>query len=91
MGVSIYPHDGASAIELIQAADVAMYHAKAAGRNDVHFFSLAMRRTSEAAQELEAGIRGASEKDQLFLAFPPRVCLRPGTIVGADSLLRWRP
>ncbi|PWF47612.1 sensor domain-containing protein [Massilia glaciei] len=90
MGVSIYPHDGASAIELIQAADVAMYHAKAAGRNDVHFFSLAMRRTSEAAQELEAGIRGAIEKDQLFLAFQPRVCLRTGTIVGAESLLRWR-
>ncbi|MES3020617.1 MAG: EAL domain-containing protein [Pseudomonadota bacterium] len=90
MGVSIFPHDGASAIELIQAADVAMYHAKAAGRNDVHFFSMAMRRTSEAAQELEAGIRGAIEKDQLFLVFQPRVCLRTGNIVGAETLLRWR-
>jgi diguanylate cyclase (GGDEF)-like protein/PAS domain S-box-containing protein len=90
MGVSIYPHDGVSALEMIQAADVAMYHAKAAGRNDVHFFSSAMRRTNEAAQELEAGIRAAIENEQLFLVFQPRVCLRTGTIVGAEALLRWR-
>jgi diguanylate cyclase (GGDEF)-like protein/PAS domain S-box-containing protein len=90
MGVSIFPHDAASAVEMIQAADVAMYHAKAAGRNDVHFFSAEMKATTEAKHKLEASLRNAVEKGELFLALQPRVCLRSGRIVGAEALLRWR-
>jgi EAL domain-containing protein (putative c-di-GMP-specific phosphodiesterase class I) len=69
---------------------VAMYHAKAAGRNDVHFFSAEMKANTEAKHELEASLRGAVEKGELFLALQPRVCLRSGRIVGAEALLRWR-
>jgi diguanylate cyclase (GGDEF)-like protein/PAS domain S-box-containing protein len=90
MGVSVFPHDGASASELIRAADVAMYHAKAGGRNDVHFFSPDMKSTTEAKHKLELGMRAAIERDEMFLMFQPKVCLRTGHIVGAEAFLRWR-
>ena len=90
MGVSVFPHDGLSVGELIQAADVAMYHAKAAGRNDVHFFSSDMKSTSEAKHQMEASMRNAVEKDEMFLVLQPKVCLTSGKIVGAEALLRWR-
>ena len=47
-GVSVYPHDGNTAFELVRAADVAMYHATAAREGGVHFFSADMKSTSEA-------------------------------------------
>ncbi|MEC5160246.1 MULTISPECIES: sensor domain-containing protein [unclassified Janthinobacterium] len=90
MGVSIFPHDGSTVLELIQAADVAMYHAKAAGRNDVHFFSAEMKLTSEAKNKLEASMRIAIDRDEMFLVLQPRICLKTGAILGAEALLRWR-
>ncbi len=90
MGVSIFPHDGATVLELIQAADVAMYHAKAAGRNDVHFFSADMKLTTDAKNKLEASMRNAIDRNEMFLVFQPRMCLKSGRIVGAEALLRWR-
>ena len=56
MGVSVYPHDGANAKELIRAADTAMYHAKAAKKNEVHFFR---RHEAGRRSEAKAGTRFA--------------------------------
>lgn len=90
MGVSVYPHDGAGALELVRAADAAMYHAKASKRNQVHFFSSDMKSTSEAKQKMENDMRAAVERDELFLLFQPKVCLRSGGIQGFEAFLRWR-
>jgi diguanylate cyclase (GGDEF)-like protein/PAS domain S-box-containing protein len=90
MGVSIFPHDASTPLEMIQVADVAMYHAKAAGRNDVHFFSAEMKAATEAKRKLETSMRSAVEKEEMFLVFQPRICLKTGKIIGAEALLRWR-
>ena len=90
IGVSVYPHDGATAFDLVRAADTAMYHAKASGGKEVHFFSPAMKSATEAKQKLEAGLRRAIDHDELFLMYQPRMCLRTGNIIGIDALLRWR-
>jgi diguanylate cyclase (GGDEF)-like protein/PAS domain S-box-containing protein len=90
MGVSIFPHDGKTAAELIQSADAAMYHAKSAGRNDVHFFSLDMKATTEAKHKLEQHMRQAIANDEIFIVLQPKVSLKTGRIVGAEALLRWR-
>lgn len=90
IGVSVYPHDGKTAFELVRAADVAMYHAKAAPEDDaVHFFSPDMKSTSEAKQRFEDAMRGAVERNELFLMFQPKLCLRTGRICGFEALLRW--
>jgi len=90
MGVSVYPHDGASALDLVRAADAAMYHAKGTKKNEAHFFSPDMRSTTEAKQQIENGLRQAIDGDQLFLLFQPKICLRSGRIQGLEALLRWR-
>lgn len=90
MGVSVYPHDGASALELVRAADAAMYHAKASKRNQVHFFSSDMKSTSEAKLKMENDMRAAVERDELFLLFQPKVCLRTSRIQGFEAFMRWR-
>jgi diguanylate cyclase (GGDEF)-like protein/PAS domain S-box-containing protein len=90
MGVSIFPHDGSTVCELMQAADVAMYHAKSAGRNDVHFFSPDMKSSTDAKHKLEVSMRDAINKDEIFLEFQPKMDLKTGRIVGAEALLRWR-
>ncbi|GAB3413230.1 EAL domain-containing protein [Massilia agilis] len=90
LGVSVYPHDGVTTADLVRASDVAMYHAKASGRNEVAFFSADMKSTTEAKQRLENGMREALERDELFLVYQPRVDLRSGKVRGFEALLRWR-
>jgi diguanylate cyclase (GGDEF)-like protein/PAS domain S-box-containing protein len=90
IGVALYPHDGTGVAELIRAADVAMYHAKATGKDEVYFFSPDMKSTTEAKQKLEAGMREALRHDQLFLMYQPRVDLHSGRVCGFEALLRWQ-
>ncbi len=90
MGVSVFPHDGANPLELIRAADTAMYQAKSTRKNEVHFFSPDMKSTTEAKQKLERDMHLALENDELFLLYQPKVCLSSGRIRGLEALLRWR-
>ncbi|MEW6024930.1 MAG: EAL domain-containing protein [Pseudomonadota bacterium] len=90
LGVAVYPHDGNTAAELVRAADVAMYHAKATGRNDTYFFSADMKATTESRQQLEACMAQAIEKDQLFMQYQPCIDARTGMVKSFEALLRWR-
>jgi diguanylate cyclase (GGDEF)-like protein/PAS domain S-box-containing protein len=89
LGVAVYPHDGTSVADLVRAADVAMYHAKGTGRNEVHFFSADMKSTTDAKQKLELDMRDALQHDQLFLMYQPRIDLRTGKVKAFEALLRW--
>lgn len=90
VGVSLYPHDGNTAAELVRAADVAMYHGKGNGHNDVHFFSSNMKASTEAKRKLENELRDAVERDEMFLLYQPRVAVHSGRLTGFEALLRWR-
>ena len=86
IGVSVFPHDGNTAFELVRAADVAMYHGKAARRSEVNFFSADMKTTSEAKQRFEDSMRGAVEKNELFVVFQPRsACSRGASAASRPS------
>jgi diguanylate cyclase (GGDEF)-like protein/PAS domain S-box-containing protein len=90
IGVSIYPHDGINGFELVRAADAAMYKAKAAGGEEVHFFSVDMKATTEAKNKLESELRMALDQGQIFVLYLPRYAADSGTLTGLEALVRWR-
>lgn len=89
LGVAIYPNDGHTAPELVRAADMAMYRAKSEG-GGIHFFSSEMREANLARAALADSMGSALERNELFLLFQPRMCVRNGTVRGFEALLRWR-
>lgn len=90
IGISIYPADGTSAMELIKNADAAMYHAKEMGRNNYQFFTQDMNARAFAVVSMEHSLRQALERGEFLLHYQPQVELASGRVVGAEALLRWQ-
>ena len=81
----------ASDIEQLQRnADLAMYRAKDAGGGVYATYDPAMHDALIRRLELAADLRLALERDELVLHYQPTVCLRTGSIVGFEALVRWR-
>jgi EAL domain-containing protein (putative c-di-GMP-specific phosphodiesterase class I) len=70
-------------------SDIAMYHAKKSGRNNVQYFSGKMNEASLFKLKIEGRLRHAVENGELILHYQPQVDLTSGQISGAESLLRW--
>jgi len=90
IGISIYPGDGHDAETLIKNADMAMYEAKAKGRNNFKFFTLEMNLKAVTRQSLEGALRYALERNQFLLHYQPKVNLENGQITGFEALIRWQ-
>jgi len=90
IGVSIYPDDGDNVEDLLKNADVAMYQAKDAGRDNVRFYSGTLAIRSLHGLALEHDLRKALEDEDLELHFQPKFDLDSGKLVGAEALVRWR-
>ena len=89
IGIVTYPDDGADAETLLKRADVAMYHAKDAGRNSFQFFTLDMTVRAVERQTVEESLRHAIERNELVLHYQPKLDLAIGKITGAEALIRW--
>ena len=74
---------------LMQEADLALYDAKAEGRNAYRFFASHMNATLQARRALEADLRAAMAGNELRLHFQPQVDLPSRRLTGAEALLRW--
>lgn len=89
IGISIYPIDGLDTDTLIRHADIAMYRAKAAGRNGFSFFEPAMSEGAAERLRLEQELRMALARDELLLEYQPQVGLRNADLRGVEVLCRW--
>lgn len=89
MGVALLPDDGADFDALLQGADLALYHAKIGGRNQVCFFDTSMTRDLVRKKEIEAELRAAIQRDELSIFFQPIVDLETGKIRTFEALVRW--
>ncbi len=90
LGITLYPADATAADELLRNADLAMYHAKAAGRLGFGFFRTEMDAAAQQAMRLEGELRHALTYRAFDLVWQPQVSLHTGRICGAEALLRWQ-
>ena len=89
-GISLYPQDGPDVDTLLKNADVAMYRAKEAGRNNFQFFTTEMNELVNERLALEHSLRRAMERREFLLHYQQKVDLKSGAVVGAEALLRWQ-
>lgn len=95
MGISIFPSDGRDSDTLLKNADVAMYHAKSAGRNNFQFFAARMNEAASERLMLENALRTAvsgitPEHSEFTLHFQPQMDAASGQIIGLEALARWQ-
>jgi len=89
VGVAIYPEDGQDVAGLLQAADLALSHAKKEGRNRYRFHTVGMNDRALALLVLERDLKRALDENQFVLHYQPKVDLESGRITGAEALIRW--
>lgn len=89
IGISIFPDNGQTAIELLRDADTALHQAKAQGRNRFCFYTTSMNADAIARLELDAALRKAISRKEFALFYQPKVDLGSGRITGAEALIRW--
>ncbi|MFZ5808206.1 MAG: EAL domain-containing protein [Chloroflexota bacterium] len=76
--------------EILRDADIAMYRAKALGRNRYVIFNSDMRASVVQHLELEKDLRNAIENHQLELHYQPITSIKTRKIIGFEALVRWR-
>lgn len=90
IGISVCPDDGIDQFSLMKHADVAMYRAKDAGKNNFQFYSAHDDGHSAAQLALEFSLRRGIERGELVLHYQPKVSTRTGRISGVEVLVRWQ-
>lgn len=89
IGVALFADHQGPIDDLLKQADLAMYQAKAAGRNTLRFFDPQMQTAVTARAQLEADLREGIAGEQFFLNFQPQIDGK-GRLTGAEVLLRWQ-
>ena len=89
VGISTYPQDGLDEQTLTKNADIAMYQAKAEGKNNFQFYSEELNANSLERLSLESSLRHALERKEFLLHYQAKREIASGKITGMEALLRW--
>jgi len=90
IGITLAPHDSLNADILLKNADLAMYRAKASGRNNYQFFTKEMNSKILEHLLIEGELKNAIEQGLLVLHFQPQMDIKSGNLVGIEALVRWQ-
>lgn len=89
IGVAVVPDDGTTADHLMKCADLALYRAKAEGRNTFRFFEPDMDARIRSRRMLELDLRRALAAGEFSLAYQPQIDLATNELIAMEALLRW--
>ena len=89
IGIAVYASGNEGVNDLIRDADIAMYAAKDAGRNGYRLFEPSFNQRHLKRTSLENALRRAIERNELYLAYQPKVDTQSDRIRGVEVLLRW--
>lgn len=89
IGITLFKGYENTLDELLKWIDLAMYQAKAAGRNTLRFFDPEMQAVMSARVELETDLRRALQENEFVLYYQPQIN-HDGSVTGAEALVRWQ-
>ena len=89
VGIVLYPEHGSTPDEVLKNADIAMYAAKAGGRNCWRIYDPGMQQDAYETMRMTNSLRRALENDEFTLQYQPKVRLSDRKIEGFEALLRW--
>ncbi|MFY8274857.1 EAL domain-containing protein [Pseudoalteromonas sp. SSDWG2] len=89
IGLVISHRDNMSSVELLKNADIAMYRAKALGRNQYLLFSEELQLQIEHQINIERELKSAIHNGQLYLCYQPQIDLTTHELIGFEALIRW--
>ncbi|MBK5265468.1 MAG: EAL domain-containing protein [Alphaproteobacteria bacterium] len=89
IGIAVAPQDGHDRDEILQHADMALYHAKHGGRNRFSLFEWSMKERFHRIREIEAGLRKAIERGEFKMHYQPIFDIETGRVACCEALIRW--
>ncbi|WP_273426334.1 EAL domain-containing protein [Marinobacter sp.] len=89
VGVARYPEDGTTVVDLLRAADLAMYDAKSNGRDAFSFYSKELSELVHQRLEMNEGIARALTDGEFRLAYQTQVDQKTKKTIGVEALIRW--
>lgn len=89
VGIAMYGEEDNFESDVMERADIAMYHAKRTGRNTFHFYSAHMNVLSQQRLAMETDLRRALEREEFVLHYQPQVDPATQGLIGVEALIRW--
>jgi len=89
IGIALYPDNGDNFRELLKCSDIAMYDAKASGKNTYAFFDEKINEKIVRKMKIQNSMKDAIKNNEFMLYYQPQYYISTGRIKGFEALLRW--
>lgn len=89
IGIVLYPEDGEDISTLLKCADIAMYKAKAQGKNHYEFYNSTLSTKAEEELSMESRLLNALRNEEFELYYQPQFNALNRKLIGVEALIRW--